>query len=71
MPYFSTILSQFDRLSGLPVVVTDAGINVLFNGHKAKLTLDWQNRPTFIQTLSDVEKSGRKNSVTLQYQISI
>lgn len=71
MPYFSTIFSKFDRLSDLPVLVTDAGINVLFNGHKAKLTLNWQNRPTFIQTSSDVEKGGRKNSVTLQYQISI
>ncbi|MFZ1786668.1 MAG: hypothetical protein WAT92_00090, partial [Saprospiraceae bacterium] len=71
MPYFSTIFSKFDRLSDLPVLVTDAGINVLFNGHKAKLTLNWQNRPTFIQTSSDVEKGSRKNSVTLQYQISI
>lgn len=70
MPYASATLAKYDRLDGKMANTYNAGVNWLINGHKAKLTLDYQNRPTFAVNASDkVESGSRKSAVTLQYQI--
>ncbi len=69
MPYVSCQFAKLEKLYD-NVVVVDAGINWLINGHNGKLSLDFQNRPIFTtQTTGDIVVSERKNSVILQYQI--
>lgn len=69
MPYASLTLAKFDKLNGLAANTVNAGLNCFLNGHKSKLSLDWQNRPTF-SVESGITKSGpRKNQFVLQYQI--
>jgi ABC-type lipopolysaccharide export system ATPase subunit len=46
-----------------------AGLNYFIQGHNAKLTLDVQNRPVFSVNNGAVASDGRKNQVTMQYQI--
>jgi len=72
MPYTSFAYGNYERLGGLKVDIYNVGINYLINGHTAKVSLDWQNRPTFdINSNGDVQKGGRKNCLILQYQIFI
>lgn len=71
MPYASTTLADYDRLGPLPTNVYNAGLNWLLNGHKAKISLDWQNRPTYDVTPRQITLGERKNTFTLQYQIFI
>ena len=73
MPYASFTHAKYDRLQDESMEVFNAGINCLINGHKSKLTLDWQNRPTYTNSITapfnQIEKGPRKNSFILQYQI--
>jgi hypothetical protein len=72
MPYATYTYSKYDRLGNQSVDIYNAGLNWLINAHNAKISLDWQNRPTF-QTAGDgtIIKGVRKNAFTLQYQIFI
>jgi hypothetical protein len=70
MPYASATLAKFDRLEGKATNTFNAGVNYLIMGHKAKITLDWQNRPTYAVSNGSVEDAVRRNSVMMQYQIS-
>lgn len=73
MPYVSMTSAQYDRLGKDRLNTFNAGVNWFIQGHKAKITLDWQNRPgVLLQTVSGqdaVIKDGRKNAITLQYQV--
>lgn len=69
MPYASATLAKYDRLGGLPTNTYDLGLNYFILGHKAKVTLDWQNRPTYAISNADVVSGKRLNSLTMQYQI--
>lgn len=71
MPYANLMLASFDRLQNQSMEVWAAGLNCLINGHKAKFTLELQNRPAYSQIGTNVEKDGRKNCLILQYQIFI
>lgn len=69
MPYASCQFAQLQKLHD-NVLVYDAGINWLINGHNGKLSLDYQNRPIFkAQANGDITQSTRKGSVILQYQV--
>jgi hypothetical protein len=70
MPYISATYADWNRL-GMPMTVYNSGINWLMNGHKAKFTLDWQNRPVYLEINGTVKNSGRRNCLILQYQIFI
>ena len=74
-PYVLVMNANYERL-GLPMVVYGAGISLLIDGYKTRLTLDIQNRPTYfskgevIVDQPDVIYSGpRKNQIVLQYQL--
>ncbi|OQP56584.1 porin [Niastella populi] len=70
LPYASFTHAKYDRLGDESMEIFNAGINCLINGHKSKLTLDWQNRPTYNVTITgDAVKEERKNSFILQYQV--
>jgi hypothetical protein len=71
MPYASATLAQYDRMQGLSTNTYNLGINYYIQGNKSKLSLDFQNRPSY-QVQSDVIKaSDRLNTLTLQFQLFI
>jgi hypothetical protein len=71
MPYATSQMAKYDAL-GSNVNVYGAGCNLLIDGHRSKLTLDYQNRPDFHKPTTDKPTSaGRRSQVTLQYQIFI
>ena len=69
-PYLSFQYSDFERLDD-PMLYYDIGINWLFHGHLSKLSLNFQNRPVFLETQDRVEVDGRKLMVVLQYIIRL
>ena len=69
MPFASCQVARWKRLDKETMLVADAGINWFINGHKSKISLDWQNRPVFSETGGKVSTSGRRNCLTLQYQL--
>lgn len=70
MPYASVHAAKWERLGGLWTVVGNVGVNWLIKGHNAKVSLDYQNRPTYnLASDGTVESGKRKSCVTLQYQI--
>ncbi len=71
MPFVSAQFAQFKKLND-PVLVVDCGINWLINGHNAKLSLDYQNRPVFVKDASgNINQNTRKSAIILQYQVFI
>lgn len=66
-PYITYQRNKFTYLKA-PVNVYDIGVNWLIKGHKAKVSLDYQNRPVYNTAL---EVETRKGCYILQYQIMI
>jgi hypothetical protein len=72
MPYGSFQLSKYEALDNKTCLLFDIGLNWLVKAHNAKLSLDYQNRPTFYKDTSGNAQAGaRKNCVILQYQVFI
>jgi hypothetical protein len=70
-PYAASQYSKFDLLSD-PMLMYEAGLNWIIEGHRSKLSLNYQNRPVFIQNnAGDYISDTRKQMVVLQFQISI
>lgn len=72
MPYVTYLNSNFDVLKNKGLHEYHIGLNCFLDSHRAKVTLDWGNRNA-IQILnnSTIYDLGRKNTIILQYQISI
>jgi len=68
MPYASLMSADYDRLDKQMNVI-DVGINWLLKGHTSKFTLDYQNRPFYVQEGTELIRNGRRSQVVLQYQI--
>lgn len=68
MPYASLMSGNYDRLSD-QMNVFDVGVNWLIKGHNSKITLDYQNRPVYETSGTDLVKSTNKGQVVLQYQV--
>lgn len=66
-PYVTFYRGKFDLLND-PTNVYDVGLNYLISGHKAKLSLDYQNRPYYN---INQNVAGRRGSIVLQYQLFI
>jgi len=72
MPYASAQYADYSGLHNKAMVVYNAGLNWFINGHQSKLSLDYQNRPTFyLDSNKDPQRGSRKSGVVLQYQIFI
>jgi hypothetical protein len=58
-------------MQGLSTNTYNLGLNYYIQGNKSKLSLDFQNRPSY-QVQGDAIKSGdRLNTLTLQFQLFI
>lgn len=69
MPYFTVQSAAYERLDK-QMTVYAAGMNWLIKGHNAKITLDYQVRPTYTPAgTALVKDSGMKSQVVMQYQI--
>lgn len=72
MPYVSGQLADYQALGNKTMLIANVGVNWLIDGHRSKLSLDYQNRPTYFRNGSgDVALGSRKSCVIIQYQISI
>lgn len=72
MPYASAQYADYYGLHNKAMVVYDAGVNWFIKGHQSKLSLNYENRPTFyLDANKDPQRGVRKSSVVLQYQIFI
>ncbi|MDI1355141.1 MAG: hypothetical protein PSX36_09490 [bacterium] len=70
MPYVSGQYADYTALQNKAMLLFDVGMNWFIKGHSSKLSLDYQNRPTYTKnTLSDIVAGPRKSCVTLQYQL--
>jgi hypothetical protein len=71
MPYVSAFAAKWEMLSAWTTVY-NVGCSLLFDGHRSKLSLDVQNRPTYGTNPSgDIVSGTRKTQVVLQYQVSL
>jgi hypothetical protein len=70
MPYTAATWADYDALDGQPAFTWNLGCNGFIRAHHAKITLDWQSRPSFVpSSTGGVARDARKNALTLQYQI--
>lgn len=65
MPYATLTYKDFERLNE-PSIQYDFGLNYLINGHNAKVTLQYSNRPLYNNALN---RSGSKGEWILQTHI--
>lgn len=73
MPYASLQHAGYDRVKG-GVNVWNIGVNWLIKGHNGKMTVNYENRPVYVNdaaNLNMLSRSGHKGAVVMQYQISI
>lgn len=68
MPYVGVQTSVWERLND-PMVTVDTGMNFLFEGHRYKISLNYQNRPVF--DASSYQQIKRNSSVILHLQVAI
>lgn len=70
MPFASIQYANYNALQNKPMILLDGGINWLLKNHNSKISIDYQNRPTyFTDSNSNVKVGARKSSVIVQYQI--
>ncbi len=67
MPYATLQTASYDRLKG-QMTVFDVGVNWFIKGQTSKITLDYQDRPTYTPQGTDLISNGRKGQLLLQYQ---
>lgn len=68
--YGSSSINNFERI-GKTAVIYALGFNWHINGHKAKISAEIQNRPTYLQENNMLKFNNRKNACIIQYQIFI
>jgi hypothetical protein len=69
-PYVALQYADLDRLSD-PMFVQDLGLNIFFNGHDQKLTINYQNRPVYFEEDSSIGLLKHAAMVVMQYQVKI
>jgi hypothetical protein len=70
LPYASLFAANWDRL-GQWTTVVNFGCSLLMDGHRNKISVDVQNRPTYGEDADNVVVSGRRRTqVVLQYQVA-
>jgi hypothetical protein len=72
MPFCSVQYSNYDALQHQKMILFDTGVNWLIKQHQSKISVDFQNRPTYYKdTNGKIIQGARKNCIILQYQIFI
>lgn len=70
-PYVSLLSAHWERI-GQQTNVWNMGVNWLINQHRAKLSLNYENRPTYsLNSQNQAVSTGNKGAWILQYQITI
>ncbi|WP_196890466.1 porin family protein [Aureivirga marina] len=69
-PYINFQYSDFEYLTN-KMIYFDFGLNWLLDKHNSKFTLNFQNRPIFVERNDQRVEDERKWSVLLQYQFKI
>lgn len=70
-PYAATQISDFDLLHDT-MLMYEGGLNWLLEGHRSKLSLNYQSRPVFTQDLNgDYQSQTRAGMWVLQMQVLI
>lgn len=67
-PYANLFISTYERLQSR-VLVWDVGCNWLIDGHRSKVSFNYNNRPVF--DAIQLNQSNRKGQITLQLQVAI
>ncbi len=75
LPYVQAQVANYQRLTKT-MGVYNIGVNYLIKGHNSKITLDYQNRPYYINSGNSVlapqlAPDGRRGQILLQYQVFI
>lgn len=72
LPYGQAQIASYDRIAKT-LGIYNVGLNWMIRGHNGKLTLDYQNRPYYNQTVTNnqLSQQGRRGQLTLQYQLFI
>lgn len=68
MPYVMYMRASYHALSD-PMQLLDAGLNWYISEHRAKITINYQNRPVY--RISNMKEAERKAMIVLQFQIAI
>jgi hypothetical protein len=68
MPYVMYMNADFERLKQ-QVQTFDIGLNYFIEGHRAKITLDYQNRSVF--NAATLKETTRKGMIVMQLQVAI
>jgi len=72
MPYVSASYASYDRLNGRGCLVGNMGASWMLDGHRSKISVDVQNRPTYGELPSgDIVNGARQWQVLMQYQLSL
>ncbi len=72
MPFASAQYADYEALEHKPMLILDAGFNWMIKGHTSKISVDYQNRPTFhYDDNGHVQQGLRKSCLIVQYQIYI
>ncbi len=71
MPYVLTQWSKYNHFQDW-MITYDVGINWLLKGHNSKFTLNYGNRPFYLQALATdpIVQYTRRGTLLLQYQVS-
>jgi hypothetical protein len=70
--YGSASYARFQRLGNEPMILFETGVQALLQENQSKVSLNFQNRPTFTTTgLPTISQGPRRTSIVLQYQMSI
>lgn len=67
MPYATLQTASYERLNSQMTLI-DVGVNWFIKGHTSKITLDYQDRPTYVPVGTELVRDGRKGQLTMQYQ---
>jgi hypothetical protein len=70
MPYVQAQVATYRR-GTQTLGVYNIGINYFIKGHNGKLTLDYQNRPYYETSGTQITPTGRRGQLVLQYQVFI
>ncbi len=68
MPFATFTYKNFERI-GKASGQYDLGMNYFINGHNAKITLQYSNRPVYKTVSGNPERNGSKGQLILQTQI--
>ncbi|MBC7865082.1 MAG: hypothetical protein IAF38_19060 [Bacteroidia bacterium] len=72
MPFASATYADYEAMQHKSMLMIDVGMNWFIKGHNSKISVDYQNRPTFYKDINgNVQNGSRKSCLILQYQIFI